>query len=55
MGAMERRQFLTTCAVLGGTGVLAFDAARTHQLLQDDDSVLRSLGVSAIARDEPVR
>ena len=25
---MERRQFLTTCAVLGGAGVLAFDAAR---------------------------
>jgi len=25
---VERRQFLTTCAVVGGAGILAFDAAR---------------------------
>jgi len=27
---MERRQFLTTCAVLGSAGVLAFDSARAE-------------------------
>jgi hypothetical protein len=53
---MERRQFLTTCAVAGGVvGLLAVDAARADDLLPDDDPVLTRSFPSAVASQANIR
>ena len=52
---MEWRQFLATCAVVGGAGLLAIDVARADDLLPDDDSALTRSFPSAVASQANIR